>query len=103
MKFQYEVELSMLRKNKYYYTIYIVGLNFVFNGILPFSLIIVMNALLYKQLKLNVNIEPDIGRRVSTAPSPFRSQSFLENSSNHTNSRKGIKLNECIALHFNLQ
>ena len=46
-----KVELTSLRKNQYYYSIYIIGLNFVFNGLIPLLLIIVMNIKLYLRLK----------------------------------------------------
>ena len=35
------IELTNLRKNQYYYSFYIIGLNFVFNGLIPFLLIII--------------------------------------------------------------
>ena len=47
----YEVNYSSLRKNKYYYSIYTIGCNFVFNGLIPFSIIISLNSLLYRRLK----------------------------------------------------
>ena len=48
----YEVTYTSLRKNKYYYSIYTIGCNFVFNGLVPFSIIISLNSLLYRRLKL---------------------------------------------------
>ena len=51
VKFEYEVELTSLRKNKYYYTIYIIGLNLLFNGVIPYAIIVVLNILLYNRLK----------------------------------------------------
>ena len=33
-----KIELTSLRKNQYYYSIYIIGLNFVFNGLIPLLL-----------------------------------------------------------------
>lgn len=47
----YEVKETLLRQNKYYYTIYTIGCNFVFNGLIPFSIIISLNSLLYRRLK----------------------------------------------------
>ena len=64
-KYKYKIELTSLRKNKYYYSIYIIGLNLVFNGLVPFALLIILNTLLYKQLKLIV-------RNTSTKLSSFR-------------------------------
>lgn len=52
--YRYEIELSDMRQNPYYYSIYIIGLNFAFNGLIPFALIIILNTLLYKQLKVIV-------------------------------------------------
>ena len=49
--YNYEFELTELRKNKYYYIIYIVGLSLIFNGLIPFAVIISLNVLLYRQLK----------------------------------------------------
>ena len=51
-EYNYEIQMTDLRKNKYYYSMYIVGLNLVFNGIIPFTLLIILNMLLYKRLKL---------------------------------------------------
>ena len=51
VKFEYEVELTSLRKNKYYYTIYIIGLNLLFNGVIPYAIIVVLNILLHNRLK----------------------------------------------------
>ena len=47
----YEIKFTSLRQNKYYYSIYTIGCNFVFNGLVPFSIIISLNLLLYKRLK----------------------------------------------------
>ena len=79
MRFEYEVELTMLRTDKYYYTIYIIALNIVFNGILPFSLIITMNILLCKQLKIKVTKQPYLSRSLSCASSDFTNQSSMTN------------------------
>ena len=46
--YTYQIELSPLRKNKYYYSVYIIGLNFAFNGLIPFVIVILLNGLLYK-------------------------------------------------------
>ena len=47
----YEIKSTSLRRNKYYYSIYTIGCNFVFNGLIPFTIIISLNSLLYKRLK----------------------------------------------------
>ena len=64
-EYKYEFELTSLRKNKYYYSIYIIGLNFIFNGLIPFAVIIILNVLLYKQL----------ATIISSSRSPFNSRS----------------------------
>lgn len=50
--YNYEIELTNMRVNKYYYSIYTIGLNFVFMGIGPFALLLVLNTLMYRRLKL---------------------------------------------------
>ena len=47
----YKIKSTSLRRNKYYYSIYTIGCNFVFNGLVPFTIIISLNSLLYKRLK----------------------------------------------------
>jgi hypothetical protein len=54
-KYNYEIQLTSMRKNKYYYSVYIIGLNLFVNGLIPFALLIILNTLLYKQLKLIVS------------------------------------------------
>ena len=95
-KIQYKVELTVLRKNKYYYTIYIIGLNFVFNGLIPFSLIITMNTLLYSQLKIIVNSQSYRSSRfMSAASSHILNQSLVEdNIAGQSNENKRIKYSE---------
>ena len=46
----YNLELTKLRNNRYYYSIYTIGLNLVLMGICPFVLIITLNVLMYRQL-----------------------------------------------------
>ena len=46
--YTYQIELSPLRQDKYYYSVYIIGLNFAFNGLIPFLIVIMLNGLLYK-------------------------------------------------------
>ena len=86
----------MLRKNKYYYTIYIIGLNFVFNGLVPFALIITMNTLLYKELKIIVKSQSyRSSRSMSAASSHIRNQSIIEDSQAvQSNENKRIKYSE---------
>ena len=50
-QYKYEIRYTSLRQNKYYYSIYTVGCNFIFNGVIPFSLIISLNVSLYRRLK----------------------------------------------------
>ena len=56
------IELTHMRQNQYYYSIYIIGLNFVFNGLIPFLAIIIMNAKLYQRLKSVVHGKPLISQ-----------------------------------------
>jgi len=85
MKFEYKIELTLLRIDKYYYIIYIIALNFVFNGLLPFSLIIIMNILLYKELKTKSNTGPKVTHLsvthsvVSAATGVGANQTLLKN------------------------
>ena len=51
----YHVFLTPLRKNKYYYLIYIIGLNSIINGIIPYASILILNTILYKRLKILAN------------------------------------------------
>jgi len=46
----YNIERTSLRKNKYYYSIYTVGLNLILMGIFPFALLMTLNGLLYREL-----------------------------------------------------
>ena len=63
--YNYGFELTSMRQNKYYVSIYIIGLNFIVHGLIPFPVIITLNALLYREL---VEI-------ITTSPSLFNSQS----------------------------
>ena len=56
--YEYTNVLTPLRANPLYYSVYIIGLNFIFNGLLPFTLIISLNVLLYKQLKISRKQNP---------------------------------------------
>ena len=102
MKYNCTVEFNLLRKNKYYYSIYIIGLNFVFNGLIPFTLIIVLNFLLYRKLKLIIKTSSFKSRASSIITSivePKSRESFQNQSINESKRRKNkrqrtIKLNE---------
>ena len=85
-KYDYRIELTSMSKNKYYYSIYIIGLNFFFNGLLPFALIITLNGLLFKRLKVIVDDASSEARSLSvTSPE--------ENGFIRGNKRQ-VKLNE---------
>ena len=56
--YEYTNVLTPLRANPLYYSVYIIGLNFIFNGLLPFTFIISLNVLLYKQLKISRKQNP---------------------------------------------
>ena len=97
IRYSYTVELTLLRKNKYYYSIYIIGLNFVFNGLIPFSLIITLNMLLYRQLKLIIKTSSFVSRTSSLTSSLQQkpSQSFDAYKNRNENKRqRGVKLGE---------
>ena len=81
-KFEYQVELTELRKNKFYYTIYIIGLNLVFNGVIPFTTIVISNILLHNRLK------------EITAGSPY--QSVSDSLINKYRNVNEIKFNEIV-------
>ena len=93
---KYQLEYTMLRKNKYYYTIYIIALNFVFNGLLPFVLIIAMNALLYNELKVRAKNQPYMPNTGSAAIYDARDQRLIKHSVDHTSANKRIKHSEVI-------
>ena len=81
-KFEYQVELTELRKNKFYYTIYIIGLNLVFNGVIPFATIVILNILLHNRLK------------EITTDSPY--QSVSDSVTNKYRNVNEIKFNEIV-------
>ena len=93
--YDYKVELTPLRKNKYYYTIYIIGLNFVFNGLVPFSLIIVLNTLLYKELKVIVTDSSYRSRNTSCVLSDQSQTGFREGRRKSSKSKR-THLNEVV-------
>ena len=80
--FEYQVELTELRKNKFYYTIYIIGLNLIFNGVIPFTTIVILNILLHNRLK------------EITAGSPY--QSVSDSLTNNYRNVNEIKFNEIV-------
>ena len=57
-----QIELTELRMDKYYYSIYTVGLTIIFMGIVPFTLLILLGTLTLKRLivyaREDVNIVP---------------------------------------------
>ena len=82
-----KIELTNLRKNQYYYSIYIIGLNFVFNGLIPFLLIIIMNAMLYQKLKSVAHGRPIISQvlQFSTIHIELHIQQHSRNSTHQAN------------------
>jgi len=101
--YKYEFELTSMRKNKYYYTIYIICLNFIFNGLIPFAVIISLNVLLYKELATIISSSrfpfnsrsssialPHYGRSVSATSL----QNKTRRSSRRLSIVRRIKLNE---------
>ena len=51
----YQIGVSEFRENKYYIEIYIVAMNFIFNGVIPFASIVTLNSMVYLQLKRVMN------------------------------------------------
>ena len=49
--YEYSVSPTLMRLNNHYYTIYCIWLNFIFNGIGPFVLLITLNTLMLIRLK----------------------------------------------------
>ena len=91
VQFEYKVELSSLRKNKYYYIIYIIGLNLLVNGVLPFTIILILNILLHNRLKEIILIDPCHSTRES-----FASTSAMANNHGHQNNMLQINFSEIV-------
>ena len=92
-KFHCKIKLTDIRQNSYYYSIYIIGLNFVFNGFIPFALIIVLNTLLYKQLKLIVSGAPFISYSLPASTLQIQLQIQQRNLNIGENVGNGIQSN----------
>ena len=92
-----------MRRNKYYYSIYIIGLNFVIHGIIPFVIIITLNTLTYRELK-EIESKPSFHSCHSTVTlSRQRQQSFKENESPRIVIRSfNIKRNELVLARVSL-
>ena len=56
-KLGYRIAPTALMRNPYYYQIYTVGLNLVFNGLIPFVFLITLNILILKQVKKQNHLE----------------------------------------------
>ena len=91
VQFEYKVELSALRKNKYYYTIYIIGLNFLVNGVFPFTIIFILNMLLHNRLKQILQTNPFPSNRAS-----FASTIAMRNSQEYQDNSPKIKFGEIV-------
>jgi len=90
-KYNYSMELTVMRMNKYYYSIYIIGLNFVVHGLIPFVIIITLNTLTYIELK-EIESKPSFKARNSTVTLTLeRRQRFRENETQRTNSNSEIR------------
>ena len=92
VQFEYSVELSSMRKNKYYYTIYIIGLNFMVNGVFPFTIIFILNVLLHNRLKHILQTNPFN----QTNRGSFASTTAMRNSQEHQNNSPKIKFSEIV-------
>ena len=91
VKFEYKIELSSLRRNKYYYSIYIIGLNLMVNGVIPYTVILILNILLHNGLKQIVQCRPDHSTRQSLA-----SIGTMRNDDEHQNSGTHLKFSEIV-------
>ena len=91
---QYDVELTGLRANKYYYSIYIIGLNLLCNGLVPFIIIITLNTLIYNRLKLIVISHSFKSRADSFAFSMRRERSFRTDISSSLYKTRRVKFSE---------
>ena len=49
--YKYSIVPTLMRLNNHYYTIYCIWLNFIFNGMGPFIVLITLNSLMLIQLK----------------------------------------------------
>ena len=56
-KLGYRFAPTALIRNPYYYQIYLVGLNLVFNGLIPFVVLITLNILILKQVRKQNHLE----------------------------------------------
>ena len=52
--YTYQIGVTALREHQVYVEVYIIGFNFLFNGLIPFSTIITLNALMYKKIHKDV-------------------------------------------------
>ena len=48
---EFNVKPTLMRLDNHYYTIYCIWLNFIFNGIGPFIMLIILNTLMLIKLK----------------------------------------------------
>ena len=79
--YMYSLELTEMRKNKYYYSIYTIGLNFLLMGLVPFVILAVSAILTLKRL-LVLNREED---NVPTQSNGIRCDSIIRNINNSVN------------------
>lgn len=102
-KYNYTLELTVMRKNKYYYAIYIICLNFVFHGLIPFVIIITLNTLTYRELK-EIELKPAfISRRSTITWTVERQQLRSEGESVQTENRTfKIKRSELVLVRVSL-
>ena len=77
----YDLELTKLRNNKYYYSIYTIGLNLILMGICPFVLIITLNVLMYRELMRIIGDSPH---------TKSRSCSIISFTNNRDSTRRSI-------------
>ena len=75
-----DLELSSLRNNRIYYYVYGVGFKFLFQYIIPYTILIALNIKIWKVLRL---------QNISNIPMPSETAAFhIHMSSNTTNQRR---------------
>ena len=87
-----QIGITALRLNKYYVKIYIIGLNFIFNGLIPFVSIIALNVLVYVQLK----------RVINTKNSQILFSNYQQQQNDKTRQDGSLKVDEILQAKINL-
>ena len=80
----YSIKLTQMRQNKYYYSVYVVGLNFFFMGFIPF-LVLVSSAslILHRLISYTSENDHDVSRRSEIFRDPITNVSTTRNEFNY--------------------